>query len=139
MAWKDIPGTVFVNTEIYYSNVNEQYSDRPNTNFMNGVYGLVDKLCLAEFAAYYHKPYKCADNEENDNQPTDDVLENQNEELLCLFPEKIKLMARNEIMKAVLRFHTPQKTIHPEKYFHHLLMLYFPWRQESELIGLDRT
>ena len=168
---KTFPGTVFVNTdmpdsrirmresnqqlseldddstEIYYSNIIERYSDRPNVNFMNGIYRLVDKLCLAEFAAYYYKPYKCADNEENDNQPsvlTDEVLEHQNEELLCLIPEKIKLMTRKEIMKcrkikAVLRFHTPQKTIHPEKYFHHLLMLYFSWRQESELIGPDGT
>ena len=99
-------------TEIYYSNIIEWYSDRPNTNFMNGVYGLVDKLCFAEFAAYCYKPYKSADNEENDNQLsvlTDEVLEHQNEELLCLFPEKIKLMTRKEIMKcrkikAVLRF-----------------------------------
>ena len=160
---KTFPGTVFVNTdmpdsrimmrksnqklseldadstEIYYSNITERYSDRPNANFMNGVYGLVDKLCLAEFAAYYYKPYKCADNEENDNQPsvlTDEVLEHQNEELSCLFPEKIKLMTRKEIMKcrkikAVLRFHTPQKTVHPEKYFHHLHMLYFPWRKHQ--------
>ena len=42
-------------------------------------------------------------------------------------------------IKAVIRYHTPNKTKEPEKYFHHLLMLYFPWRNEQELIGHDGT
>lgn len=36
-------------TDIFMSNIIERYSDRPN---------VVDKLCLAEFAAYYYKDYK---------------------------------------------------------------------------------
>ena len=40
-------------------------------------------------------------------------------------------------LKAVVRFHTPSKTTAPEKYCHHLLMLYYPWRQESDLLGHD--
>ena len=53
-------------------------------------------------------------------------------------------MRGNETMKcrkvkAVLRFYTPQKTLHPEKHFHHLQLLYFPWRDESELIGSQGT
>ena len=42
-------------------------------------------------------------------------------------------------VKAVIRFHKPQKTLHPEKYFHHKLMLYLPWRNETELIGPAQT
>ena len=42
-------------------------------------------------------------------------------------------------VKAVLRFHTPNKTTEPGKYCHHLLMLYFPWRKESDLIGPEGT
>ena len=42
-------------------------------------------------------------------------------------------------IKAVIRYHTPNKTKEPEKYFHHLLMLYFPWRNEQELIGHNGT
>ena len=38
-------------------------------------------------------------------------------------------------VKAVIRFYKPSKTTDPEKYFHHVLMLYFPWREESDLIG----
>ena len=53
-------------------------------------------------------------------------------------------MNRRETMKcrkvrAVIRFHTPSKALKPEKYFRHLLMLYFPWRKETDLIGDDHT
>ena len=47
---------------------------------MNGAFGQVDDLCLAEFAAYYYKDYKPIEDRQNDNQPvilTDQVLENQ--------------------------------------------------------------
>ena len=42
-------------------------------------------------------------------------------------------------VKAVIRYHTPNKTKDPEQYFHHLLMLYYPWRQETDLIGTEQT
>ena len=43
-------------------------------------------------------------------------------------------------IRAVVRFHTPNKTKEPEKFFHHLLMLYFPWRDEvGDLTGTDQT
>ena len=42
-------------------------------------------------------------------------------------------------VKAVIQFHKPSKTTDPEKYFHHVLMLYFPWREESDLIGPEGT
>ena len=54
-------------------------------------------------------------------------------------------MIISEIMKcrkiqAVLRFHTPNKTKEPENFFHHLLMLYFPFRNEVvDLIGKEKT
>ena len=53
-------------------------------------------------------------------------------------------MNTNEVMKcrktrAVVRFHTPNKIKEPENYFHHLLMLYFPWREENSLLGKEQT
>ena len=42
-------------------------------------------------------------------------------------------------VKAVIRYHTPNKTKEPERYFHHLLMLYYPWRNESELMAADQS
>ena len=44
-----------------------------------------------------------------------------------------------QTVKAVIRFHKPSRTTDPEKYFHHVLMLYFPLREESDLIGTERT
>ena len=43
-------------------------------------------------------------------------------------------------IRAVIRFHTPNKQKEPEKFFHHLLMLYFPWRNElADLTGTQET
>ena len=42
-------------------------------------------------------------------------------------------------IKAVIRYHTPNKRKDPEKYFHHPLMLYFPWRNEQEVVGENHT
>ena len=59
-------------------------------------------------------------------------------------PEKITLTDTNETMKrrkvkAVITHHTPNKSNEPEKLFHHLLMLYYPWRDESKLLHSDDT
>ena len=42
-------------------------------------------------------------------------------------------------VKAVLRYHTPNNRKEPESYFHHLLMFYYPWRDESNLMASDQT
>ena len=60
------------------------------------------------------------------------------------FPKKLRLMNSKEDMKckkvkAVIRCHTPKNTKEPDKYFHNLLMLYYPWREESELLGNEQT
>ena len=124
-------------TDIFMSNIIERYSDRPN---------IVDQLCLAEFAAYYYKDYKRDPDEFNDVQPnvlSDDLLEsNHISNCESVLPPTIKLNNGQEVMKrrkikAVIRFHTPSKAKEPEKFYHHLLMLYFPWRKETDLLGND--
>ena len=67
-----------------------------------------------------------------------------NDGIINQLPPKIKLLNSNEVMKcrkskAVLRYHTPNRAKEPEKYFHHLLMLYYPWRSEDNLIGKEKT
>ena len=42
-------------------------------------------------------------------------------------------------VQAVIRYYTPNKRKEPELYFHHLLMLYFPWQNETELLSSDQT
>lgn len=127
-------------TDVFKSNIVERYSIRPDS------IPSIDKLCLAEFAAYYYKDYRKDSDETSDAQPevlTDEVLQTQhsNSQDISL-PLTIKLMNTKEKMKcrkvkAVIRYHTPNKTKEPERYFHQLLMLYYPWRNESELTAAD--
>lgn len=130
-------------TDIYKSNIIERYIIRPKS------VSTVDNLCLAEFASHYYKYYKKECSETADAQPdvlTDNVLESQSETLNtnAVLPTQIRLMNTNEVMKcrktrAVVRFHTPNKIKEPENYFHHLLMLYFPWREKNSLLGKEQT
>ena len=125
-------------TDIFKSNIIERYSDRPHT---------VEHLCLAEFAAHYYKEYKKNLDEENDVQPnvlSDDLVESQHIQASdSVLPKTIELTNSKEIMKcrkikAVIRFHVPNRTKEPEKFYHHLLMLYLPWRKETELQGRNQ-
>lgn len=131
--------------DIYKSNLIVHYSIRPDSNTT------IDKLCLAEFAADYYKEYN-TDPTKNNAQPeilTDDVSElhvqsTTNTDVTSFLPSKIKLLNTNEVMKcrktrAVVRYHTPNKTKEPEKYFHHLLMRYYPGRNEDTLLGSEQT
>ena len=128
---------------IYKSNIIERYSLQPKA------IPAVDKLCLAEFAVFYYKDYRTEYAEISDSQPdvlNDDLLESHNltEDTEQCLPPKIKLINKNEYMKyrkvkVVLRYHAPNKTKQPELYFPHLLMLYFPWRNEEDLLSSDQT
>ena len=127
-------------TDIFKSNIIERYTLRP----LN--IPAVNDLCLAEFVAYYYKEYKKENSETIDAQPqvlTDSAIEAQHLDNDSL-PVVVKLMSTNEKMKrrkvkAVIRYHKPNKQKEPELYFHHLLMLYYPWRNESTLVGDDNT
>ena len=129
-------------TDIFKSNIIVRYGDRPKN------IPVVNDMCLALFAAHYFKDYKTDFNEVSDSQPevlSDDFIESHNvENHTTGLPDRIKLVNNQEIMKcrkikAVIRYHTPNKRKEPEKYFHHLLMLYLPWRDEQELFGEDQT
>lgn len=76
-----------------------------------------------------------------------DLLELQiaTSETRCMnLPQRIELINRNENMKCrkvktVLRYHTPNKRKEPEAYFYHLMMLYYTWRDEDNLLAEDGT
>ena len=131
-------------TDIYKSNIIERYSIRPKS------IKSVNEMCLAEFAAYYYKDYKTDLCESKDAQPevlSDDIIEQAHvgtTDDASVLPKQIRLINTKEVMKcrkvrAVIRYHTPNKTKEPEQYFHHLLILYYPWRKETELLGNENT
>ena len=109
----------------------------------------MDTLCFAQFVAYYYKEYKT--DVTNDAQPeilTDDATEmhvqsTANGDATNQLPPKIKLLNIEVIKcrktKAVVRYHTQNKAKEQEEYFHHLLLLYYPWRNEDTLIGSEQT
>lgn len=63
----------------------------------------LDKLCLAEFAAYYYKDYKKESDETNDAQPnvlTDEVIHTQHSIVQNIsLPPQMTLMNTKEKMK----------------------------------------
>lgn len=132
-------------TDICKSNIIAHDIIRPNP------IPAVDNLCLAEFVPYYYKEYKTEDCID-DAKPeilTEDATElhvqlSTHSGVTSQLPPKIKPLKTNEIMKcrkskAVIRYHTPNKTKEPEQYFHHLLILYYPWRNEDSLLRSNQT
>ena len=116
--------------------------DRPNHSFCQGRYSMLDSFCFAEFVSCYTFIYKPKEVDQNeDYQPDalpDSLIEGNHN--CCNYPKIIKLMNSNEKMRCrkvrrVLRYHTPSKHQYPEKYAHHLLLLFYPFRSENELLG----
>ena len=75
----------------------------------------------------------------NDYQPSQ-VVNEDCEVGLSTLPKRIHLQSSFEVMvrrdrKLVLRYYKPNKELHPEKYAHHMLMLFYPFRREDELIS----
>jgi len=71
----------------------------------------------------------------------DDVVDDS---LICTCPKFVLLMGSKEVLKRrnvkrVLRYHIPNEFSQPEAYAHHLLMLFFPFRNESELLSEENS
>ena len=114
----------------------DRYKDRPDESFLNGRCNSVNLLCYAEFLHYYYLEAKPQDNDWQPVELSDNLLENNfsNE----ISPSVIQLMTCNDKLKcrkvpSVLRLFTPNKDKDYELYVHYLLMLYYPFRKESDL------
>ena len=68
-------------TNLFQHNMLDRYLDRPNRDFKNGKYNIIDQLCFAEFLSLYYTDPKSKDCSSNDCQPTegDDALEESNQ------------------------------------------------------------
>ena len=56
--------------DVFKKNMIDRYIDRPNRNFANGKYSVLDSFCFAEFIAHYYLLPKNIKDSGNDNQPT---------------------------------------------------------------------
>ena len=117
----------------------DRYMDRPKI----GKYSVVDQLCYAEFLSHYYLDPKPRDDTVNDCQPEvliDELVEvNHN---VNNYPTSIPLMNSKEKLKCrkvknVLRYHVPNRHRKPEKYSHHMLFMFYPFRKEEELKSLE--
>ena len=111
----------------------------PMQNFANSKYSILDKFCYAEFLSHYILIPKTIDNTVTDSQPVvlQEVLLESNHNV-CNYPSPIPLMnskqkLRCRQVKAVLRYYVPNPHKYPEKYAHHLLFMFYPFRDENDL------
>ena len=96
-------------------------------------------LCLAQFASlYYKKTFS-----DNDYQPNilEENIEKENDCNTTL-PKKIVLKNSREFMvrrnqKLVLRYYKPNRQLYPEKFAYHVLLLFYPFINESDLFSKD--
>ena len=113
--------------------------ERPNTTFCNGKYSILGDFCYAEFLAHYtlkNKPSKTV--EYQPDELDDNLIENNHEE--SSYPKKIKLMISGETMRCrkvrrILRYHESNKLLSPEKSAHHVMLLFFPFGDEKQLLS----
>ena len=123
-------------TDVFKRNMIDRYIDRPDKNFRNGKFSVVDDICLAVFVSNYYIDYK----NENDSQPEilSEDLPDLQPTIVSNFPPVIPLMSNSEKLKCrqvrqILRYHIPNSELNPEKFAHYLLFLFYPFRREENL------
>ena len=129
--------------DIFKQNMIDRYIDRPNKTFLGGKYSILDDFCYAQFLAHYYVVPKLSNDLVNDSQPTilqESVLEGNH--TVCSYPSNIHVMSSNENLKcrkvrAVLRYYVPNRYKYPEKYAHHLLFMFYPFRIEESLKSVN--
>ena len=96
-------------------------------------------MCYAEFLSNYSledlKTNQC-----NDSQPEilDNLLRSSKSLEQSDLPKSFPLMSSKESLKlrkdkCILRYHIPNQTAQPDEYAHHMLFVFFPFRNESDL------
>ena len=110
--------------------------ERPSATFCNGKYRVSNDFCCAEFIANYTLENKTC--EYQPDELDDNLIENNHEECSCL--TKFQLMISGETIRChkvrrILRYHVPNKLLFPEKGACHVLLLFYPFRDEKELLS----
>ena len=127
-------------TDIFKKNMLDRYTYRPDSHFQNGKYAILENFCFAEFLSYYYVESKIDETSNyNDSQPVvlnNELVEGNHES--CIYLKSVLLMSSNKKLKcrtvrAILRYHEPNPDIYPEKYAHHLLFIFYPFRNEGNL------
>ena len=114
----------------YKNGINEKHIDRPTT----GKFSALRNVFLAEFPRMDYKKISYDANDFQSNNLSNPI--NTNASTLMELPKLPKLLASGETLsrrnrKIVLRYHKPNKEIHPKKYAYCLLILSYPFTDEK--------
>ena len=117
----------------------DRYVERPSATYCNGKYSALNDFCYAEFLAYYTLENKSSNSREYQPDELDDSLIEKNHDESS-YSKQIKLMISGERMRChkvrrILRYHVPNKILYPEKFAHHVLLLFYPFKDEKELLS----
>ena len=120
----------------------DRYVERPSETFCNGKYSALNDFCYTEFLAYYTLENKSSNFWEYQPDEIDDSLIEKNHEESS-YPKQIKLMISGERMQCrkvrrILRYHVPNKISYPEKSAHHVLLLFYSFRDEKSCYQVSR-
>ena len=116
-------------TDIYKRNMVSRYFIRPHDE-------IFEHLCYALFIKRYQLTTKPT---ENDLQPEEliDKLIETNHPISSSYPEVLVLSSSEKLhyrkVELVLWYHVPNKFKDPEGYAHHLLFMFYPFRDECKL------
>ena len=118
----------------------DRYTDRPDSHFQNRKYAILENLFFAVFLSFYYVESKINETSNyNDSQPVvlnDEVVELNHKSFI--YTKSVPLMSLSETLKcrtvrAILRYHEPNPDKYSEKYVHHLLFTFYPFRNEDNL------
>jgi len=76
----------------------DRYMDRPNLEYKNGKYHMVNQMCYSEFLSNYSQKIKARPEDANDSQPEileEVIAEIQNE---SAYPKSLPLMSSKETL-----------------------------------------
>lgn len=109
-------------TDVFLPNIIDKYCARPSK---------LDKMCLAEFVSSYSRTYSCGTDQLNDDDSNGESVSKTGREKIILKDNLGTIIKRKTPL--VLRDYFVSRNRDSEKYFHRLLFLYLPWREEDEL------
>ena len=111
--------------DLYLINLIDRYAARPDQ---------LENICLAEFAANYDIKYSQTVDEENDHTPNSLQQEKVRQTRIINLKNGLGKMQKRS-REAIIRFPKHNIEKDSEKYYRAKLMLYYPWRQENNIIG----
>ena len=116
----------------------DRYIDGPNLTSCSSKFSVLDAFCFAEFSRYYDLPSnpKYKENDYQSEELDDEIVEDISD---YLYAKNVKLLS-NEKMKCCktpyfLQYYAPNKETKPKEYAHNMLLMYYSFRDEKELLS----